>query len=79
MMAVVGSDGPAQEIMTMRAFDCVAPDGSHEEPIHFEAEFDDGIAEQAIAHIAEYHAALGITDEQARSMIAEGAYDLAPA
>lgn len=60
----------------MRGFDCVAPDGSHEEPTHFEAETDDGIVEQARVHIAEYHAALGITEEQAREMVAKGAYDI---
>lgn len=60
----------------MRGFDCVAPDGTHPDPVHFEAETDEGIAEQAAAHIAEYHAALGITEEQARGMIAEGAYDI---
>jgi hypothetical protein len=60
----------------MRGFDCVAPDGTHEEPAHFEAETDEGIAQQAKAHIEEYHAALGITDEQAREMISQGAYDI---
>lgn len=60
----------------MRGFDCVAPDGTHEEPAHFEAETDDGILEQARGHIAEYHQALGITDDQARQMIAAGAYDI---
>lgn len=62
----------------MRGFDCVAPDGTHPDPAHFEAETDEGIAEQAKAHIEEYHAALGITDEQARAMIAQGAYDITP-
>jgi hypothetical protein len=62
--------------MDMRGFDCVAPDGSHEEPTHFEAESDAAIVEQAKAHIAEYHAALGITEEQAREMVAQGAYDV---
>jgi hypothetical protein len=67
---------PESEEETMRGFDCVAPDGTHPDPVHFEAETDEGIAEQAAAHIAQYHAALGITDEQARGMIAQGAYDL---
>ena len=60
----------------MRGFECIAPDGSHEEPTHFEAETDEAIVEQAKAHIAEYHAALGITDEQAQAMVAQGAYDI---
>jgi hypothetical protein len=60
----------------MRGFDCVAPDGTHAEPAHFEAETDEGILEQAKDHIAEYHAALGITEDQARAMIAQGAYDM---
>jgi hypothetical protein len=63
----------------MRGFDCVAPDGSHADPTHFEAETDEAIAEQASQHIAEYHSALGITDEQMRQMIAQGAYDIGPA
>ncbi len=63
----------------MRGFDCVAPDGTHAEPKHFEAEDDAGIAEQAKAHIAEYHAALGISEDQMKAMIAEGAYDMTPA
>jgi len=46
------------------------------DPAHFEAETDAGIAEQAAARISEDHAALGITDEQARGMIAQGAYDI---
>ena len=62
----------------MRAYDCVAPDGNHAEPMHFEAKDDEGIAEQAKGHIAEYHAALGITDEQVRGMVAQGAYDVQP-
>ena len=57
-------------------FDCVAPDGSHEEPTHFEAETDDAIVEQAKTHIAEYHASLGLTEEQAREMVVQGAYDI---
>ena len=60
----------------MRGFECIAPDGSHEEPTHFEAETDEAIVEQAKAHIAEYHAALGMTDEQAQAMVAQGAYDI---
>lgn len=60
----------------MRGFDCVAPDGSHAEPSHFEGETDEDIVAQAEAHIAEYHAALGITQEQARAMVSEGAYDI---
>lgn len=60
----------------MRGFDCVAPDGSHEEATHFEADSDEGILEQARAHIAEYHPGLDITDEQARQMISAGAYDI---
>ena len=60
----------------MRGFDCEAPDGTHDQPVHFEAETDQGIADQAKVHIAEYHAALGITDEQAAAMIAQGAYDI---
>lgn len=59
-----------------RGFDCVAPDGTHDEPAHFEAESDDAIVEQAKVHIAEYHSALGITDDQARGMVAQGAYDI---
>ena len=62
----------------MRGFDCVAPDGSHAEPIHMEAEDDEGIAEKAKEHIATYHAALGITEDQMRAMIAQGAYDVQP-
>ena len=60
----------------MRGFDRVAPDGTHEQPTHFEAESDEAIVEQAKAHIAAYHAPLGITDEEAREMVAQGAYDL---
>jgi len=60
----------------MRGFDCVAPDGSHKEPAHFEGETDEAIVEQAEGHIAEYHAALGITQEQAREMVAQGAYEI---
>lgn len=62
----------------MRGFDCVAPDGAHEKPTHFEAETDEGIVEQAKAHISEYHAALGVTDDQATQMVAQGAYDIEP-
>ena len=60
----------------MRGFDCIAPDGTHAEPAHFEAESDEGVVEQARAHIEQYHAALGITDEQARVMVIQGAYDV---
>ena len=60
----------------MRGFDCVAPDGSHAQPTHFEAESDDAIVEQAKAHLAEYHVALGLTEEQTREMVAKGAYDI---
>lgn len=61
----------------MRGSARVAPDGSHEEPAHFEAETDEGILEQAKSPIAEHHADLGITEEGAREMVAQGAYDLA--
>ena len=60
----------------MRGFDCVAPDGTHPDPVHFEDETDEGIVQQAKDHIAEYHAGLGITEDQARAMVAQGAYDI---
>lgn len=63
----------------MRSFDCVAPDGSHAEPIHFEAEDDEGILRQTKEHAAQYHQALGMTEDQIRGMIAQGAYDTKPA
>jgi len=61
----------------MRGFDCVAPDGTHAEPAHFEAETDEGIVEQAKAHVVQYHTALGLSEEQLRGMVAQGAYDVA--
>jgi len=60
----------------MRAFDCVAPDGTHAEPAHFEAEDDDGIVAQAKGHVSEYHAALGLGEDQLRQMVRDGAYDV---
>jgi len=59
----------------MRSFDCVAPDGTHPEPTHFEGETDEAILEQVKPHVAEYHTGLGLTEEQMRGMIAQGAYD----
>jgi hypothetical protein len=61
----------------MRGFDCVAPDGTHD-PMHFEAEDDEGIIEQAKGHVAEYHSALGLGEDQLRQMVSQGAYDLEP-
>lgn len=60
----------------MRGFDCVAPDGAHAAPHHFEAESDEGILEQAREHVAEYHSALGLGEDQISGMIAQGAYDV---
>lgn len=59
----------------MRAFDCIAPDGTHSEPAHFEADDDEGILRDAREHAAAVHPSLGLTDEQLRGMIAQSAYD----
>lgn len=45
----------------MRGFDCVAPDGSHEDPVHLEAETDEGLAEQARGMVA--YRAYDVEDE----------------
>jgi hypothetical protein len=60
----------------MRGFDCEAPDGTHKEKTHFEGKDNEDLVRQARAHVAEYHAALGIGEEQIRQMVAQGSYDI---
>jgi hypothetical protein len=63
----------------MRGFDCVPPDDAHNETIHLEAEDDEALLGKAREHVAQYHVALGLTDDQLRGLIAQGAYDVQPA
>jgi hypothetical protein len=60
----------------MRGFDCHAPDGTHDEPEHFEGDDDEEIYRKTQAHIAEYHAELAFSEEQHRAMIANQAYNM---
>jgi hypothetical protein len=63
----------------MRGFDCVPPDDAHTETIHLEAEDDEGLLDKAKEHAAQYHAAMGLTEDQLRGLISQGAYDVKPA
>jgi hypothetical protein len=68
----------AQEV-AMRGFDCVPPDDSHKDTIHLEGKDDEALLAQALRHTAQYHSALGVSEEQLREIIAKGAYDVEPA
>ncbi len=63
----------------MRGFDCVPPDDAHSETIHLEAEDDDKLLARAREHVAQYHAKMGLSDEQLQGIITKGAYEVQPA
>ena len=60
----------------MRAFDCIPPDNGHAGTMHLEAKDDDALLATAIEHTGQFHAELGLTDDQLRSIIARGAYEV---
>jgi hypothetical protein len=47
--------------------------------MHLEAEDDEGLLGKAKEHVAQYHPALGLTEDQLRGLISQGAYDVQPA
>lgn len=62
----------------MRGFDCVPPDDAHKDTMHLEAEDDEGLIGKAKEHVAQYHASMGLSEDQLRGIISQGAYDVQP-
>lgn len=61
----------------MRGFDCVAPDGIHADPMHFEAEDDEGSSNRPRRMLLSTtrHSASARTSS---ARVSQGAYDLEP-